>query len=76
MGSPCIVPFESHNKSWGVGPVIAPICRGGGSLPGSRAQDHQAVEAELRLKSADWKIVITSSTFSPCTNGAAPLRAP
>lgn len=60
----------------GVGTIIIPIYRGGYSLPGYRAQDDQAVEPELKLTSAHWKIVITHWPFGPHAKGAAPRWRP
>lgn len=52
MGSLCIIPFNSHNSLRGSALLSCPCYTGGNSLLGYRGEDHQAVEAELRLKSA------------------------
>lgn len=49
--------------------MLIPIYRGGNNFPGNGAQDHLSVEPELKLKSADWKIVITHCTLNPFVDG-------
>ena len=53
MGSLCIIPFNPHNNSLRASALVScPFHTGGNSLLGYRGEDHQAAEAELKLKSA------------------------